>query len=216
MNQETFRIDEIISMREGYTISRNADMGRGSAVTFFSMGAHTSISQERYDTASIYLGCRGEGTFYLGNERRRVELSRGDMLMVPGGMLCGSETQNGLIYTEIITKKELNMNQNVKAGEVMKLKELISYEKGSIVNLDIASNEKMKFILMAFDEGTGLEPHRAPGTALVTALEGNAIVEYEGKEYRLCAGESFRFEKNGLHSVKADGRYKMALLMVLE
>ena len=35
MNQETFRIDEIISMREGYTISRNADMGRGSAVTFF-------------------------------------------------------------------------------------------------------------------------------------------------------------------------------------
>lgn len=108
------------------------------------------------------------------------------------------------------------MNQNVKAGEVMKLKELISYEKGSIVNLDIASNEKMKFILMAFDEGTGLEPHRAPGTALVTALEGNAIVEYEGKEYRLCAGESFRFEKNGLHSVKADGRYKMALLMVLE
>ena len=41
------------------------------------------------------------------------------------------------------------------------------------------------------------------------------IVEYEGKEYRLSAGESFRFEKNGLHSVKADGPYKMALLLVL-
>ena len=41
------------------------------------------------------------------------------------------------------------------------------------------------------------------------------LVEYEGKEYRLSAGESFRFEKNGLHSVKADGPYKMALLLVL-
>ena len=45
------------------------------------------------------------------------------------------------------------MNENVKAGEVLNLKELISYEKDSIVNLDIVSNEKMKFFLMAFDEG---------------------------------------------------------------
>ena len=107
------------------------------------------------------------------------------------------------------------IDEAVKAGEVLNLKELISYEKDSIVNLDIVSNEKMKFFLMAFDEGTGLEPHRAPGTALITALEGRAVVEYEGKEYRLSAGESFRFEKNGLHSVKADGPYKMALLLVL-
>ena len=210
-----FRIDTLLPMRDGYTISRNADMGKEGAVTYFSMGAHTSISQESYDSPSIYLGCRGKGTFWLGEKRRRAELSAGEMLIVPGGMLCGSETQNGLIYTEIITKKESNMNEAVKAGEVLNLKELISYEKDSIVNLDIVSNEKMKFFLMAFDEGTGLEPHRAPGTALITALEGRAVVEYEGKEYRLSAGESFRFEKNGLHSVKADGPYKMALLLVL-
>lgn len=189
--------------------------GKGGGSDLFSMGAHTSISQESYDSPSIYLGCRGKGTFWLGEKRRRAELSAGEMLIVPGGTLCGSETQNGLIYTEIITKKESNMNEAVKAGEVLNLKELISYEKDSIVNLDIVSNEKMKFFLMAFDEGTGLEPHRAPGTALITALEGRAVVEYEGKEYRLSVGESFRFEKNGLHSVKADGPYKMALLLVL-
>ena len=54
------------------------------------------------------------------------------------------------------------MNENVKAGEVLNLKELISYEKDSIVNLDIVSNEKMKFFLMAFDEGTGWSPTGRP------------------------------------------------------
>ena len=51
------------------------------------------------------------------------------------------------------------MNNLVKAGEVMKLKDLISYEEGSISNLDVASTDTMKFVLMAFDKGTGLTPH---------------------------------------------------------
>ncbi len=108
------------------------------------------------------------------------------------------------------------MNQSVKAGEVFKLAELLPYEEGSIVNMDIASNEAMKFVLMAFDDGTGLSPHRAPGDALVFALDGKAVIGYEGKEYPIEAGQTFRFEKNGLHSVTAEGRFKMALLLVLK
>ena len=40
-------------------------------------------------------------------------------------------------------------------------------------------------------------------TSILTALEGKAIIGYEGKDYELNAGESFRFDKNGLHSVTA-------------
>lgn len=108
------------------------------------------------------------------------------------------------------------MNNLVKAGEAVALKDLISYEEGSIANLDVAHTDSMKFVLMAFDEGTGLTPHRAPGNAIVTALEGKAIIGYEGQDYELEAGQSFRFDKNGLHSVTAQGRFKMSLLLVLE
>ena len=87
------------------------------------------------------------------------------------------------------------------------MKDLISYEEGSIANLDLAHTDNMKFVLMAFDEGTGLTPHRAPG---------NAIIGYEGQDYELTAGQSFRFDKNGLHSVTAQGKFKMSLLLVLE
>lgn len=36
------------------------------------------------------------------------------------------------------------------------------------------------------------------------------------KDYELNAGESFRFDKNGLHGVTVQGRFMMSLLLVLE
>lgn len=69
---------------------------------------------------------------------------------------------------------------------------------------------------MAFDAGTGLIPHRAPGNAILTALDGKATIGYKGHDYELTAGQSFRFEKNGLHSVTANEKFKMSLLLVLE
>lgn len=211
-----FTVAGVRPARDGMTISRDAGLGSENTVTFFALGAGTSISRERYDMTSMYIGALGEAVFLTGDDAGRQSLLDGDMLIVPGGTLCGVESGSGAVYTEIIIKKEINMNNLVKAGEVMKLKNLIQYEEGSISNLDIVSNPTMKFVLMAFDEGTGLQPHRAPGNAIIFALEGKAVIGYEGKDYTISAGENFRFEKNGLHSVTADGKFKMALLLVIE
>lgn len=213
---EVFTVEQLRPMKDGMTISRDARLGSENGVTFFSLGKDTSISQECYDSTALYIGASGEATFLLGSDARQKTFTEGDLLIVPGGTLCGMETTSGAVYTEIIIKKENTMNSLIKSGEVMKLKDLISYEEGSIANLDVVSNSTMKFVLMAFDEGTGLTPHRAPGNAIVFALEGQATIGYEGKEYTLSAGENFRFDKNGLHSVTANGQFKMALLLVLE
>ena len=164
-----------------------------------------------------HLGGEGNGKFLLGVDGQEVSVKPGEVLYVPPKTLCGTKTDSGMIYTEIILKKEnFTMNNIIKAGQPTELKNLISYEEGSIANLDIAHADNMKFVLMAFDEGTGLTPHRAPGNAILTALEGKAIIGYEGKDYELNAGESFRFDKNGLHSVTAQGKFKMSLLLVIE
>ena len=108
------------------------------------------------------------------------------------------------------------MNKVIHAGEVFKLAELVPYQDGKIVNMDIVHNDKMKFALMAFDEVTGLSKHAAPGEAIVFALEGEGIIRYEGKEHTIRAGENFHFAKVGIHSVKATKKFKMALLLTLE
>ena len=211
-----FTIEQLRPIKDGMTISRDAKMGTTAGVAFFSLGKDTSISQECYDSTAVYIGAKGDATFLIGENAERKNFTDGDCLIVEGGTLCGIEAATGTIYTEIIIKKEHTMNNIIKSGEVMKLKDLISYEEGSIANLDVVSSNTMKFVLMAFDEGTGLTPHRAPGNAIVFALEGKATIGYEGKDYTLSAGENFRFDKNGLHSVTAEGKFKMALLLVLE
>ena len=211
-----FTIEQMRPIRDGMTISRDAGLGSENTITFFSLGKGTSISQERYDMTSVYIGAEGNADFVIGEEKNKLKLSSGDVIIVPGKTLCGVECDTGAVYTEIIIKKEIIMNNILKTGEVFKLKDLIQYEEGSISNLDIVRNDTMKFVLMAFDEGTGLQPHRAPGNAIVFALEGQAVINCEGKDYNISAGENFRFEKDGLHSVTANGKFKMALLLVRE
>lgn len=214
--ERKFTVSQLRPIRDNMTISRDAGLDSENTVTFFSLGANTSISQETYDVTAIYIGAERKADFIIGEDKKKAELTEGALLVIPGKTLCGAESETGAVYTEIIIKKEITMNSIVKAGEVMKLKDLISYETGSISNLDVVSNPTMKFVLMAFDEGTGLQPHRAPGNAIIFALEGKAVIGYEGKDYEISAGENFRFEKDGLHSVTANGKFKMGLLLVLE
>ena len=108
------------------------------------------------------------------------------------------------------------MNEILKAGEVFKLGELLPYQDGKIINMDLVNEDKIKFVLMSFDEGTGLSEHAAPGEALVFALDGEATIGYEGKEYTLRAGETFKFDKMVKHSVTAVKKFKMALMLILD
>lgn len=108
------------------------------------------------------------------------------------------------------------MNETVKAGKVFNLAELVPYQDGKIVNMDLLHNEKMKFVIMSFDSGTGLEEHQAPGEALIFALDGEGIIGYEGKEYHIRKGENFHFAKGGRHYIKTSHPFKMALLLTLE
>ena len=215
---QVFTIEELCPIKDGYTVSRDTKLGEITKVTLFSLGKDTSISQERYDRMTVYFGASGKGNILLGNEPQKLLLQPNTILIVPESTLCGMETDSGMVYTEIILEnnkeKEIFMNSKVKTNEVFELKKLIDYEEGCITNMDIVSNDSMKYVLMAFDEGTNLTPHRAPGNAIVYALEGKATIGYEGTDFESSAGECFKFEKNGLHSVTANGKFKMALLLV--
>lgn len=152
----------------------------------------------------------------MGGDGFHKKLVPGDSLVTFTDTPVGMHTTEGTIYTEISIDKEDTMNELVKAGEVFRLAELVPYAEGKIVNMDVMHNDKMKFVVMAFDKGTGLSEHAAPGEAIIFALDGEGIISYEGKEHAIKAGENFHFAKAGLHSVKASKKFKMALLLTLE
>ena len=199
----------------GCTISKEIYNNRRNDIIYFSLAEHTDISAEIYPHHKLIVVVSGSIEVY-GNDDFLKKLDTGDCILTPTDIAVGIRTLQGAIYTEISIQKEDIMNNVVKAGEVFGLGELIPYQEGKIVNMDIVHNDKMKFVIMAFDSGTGLSEHAAPGEALIFALDGEAIIGYEGEEHLIKAGENFHFAKGGLHTVKATKRFKMGLLLTLE
>lgn len=211
---EVFSIAEDNRPVNGCTISKTVYEGTNSIV-YFSLAAHTDISAEIYPYHKLLLVAAGDLEVYGTDGFSRV-LGVGEAILTPVEVPVGMRTENGTVYTEIAIRRNDIMNDAVKAGEVFKLADLVPYQDGRIVNMDVVHNDTMKFVVMAFDAGTGLEEHAAPGEAIIFALDGEGIIGYEGKEHRIKAGENFHFAKGGLHYVKADQKFKMALLLTLD
>lgn len=199
----------------GCTVSKSIYSENGYDFTYFSLAECTDISAETYEYPKICIVNSGKMEVYT-SDNEVWKLSTDEIIVLPMGKPVGMRTETGCIYTEIAIRKESNMNKVLETGKVLKLADLLPYQEGRIVNMDLINDEKLKFVIMSFDEGTGLSEHSAPGEALIFALDGNGIIGYEGQEHKIKAGENFKFAKNGKHYVKADGKFKMALLLTLE
>ena len=213
------KIGEVFSIAKdnqpvtGCTISREVYSGE-NYIIYFSLAKDTDISAEIYPYYKLLIVADGSMEVY-GTEGFSKSLRTGECVITPTDTPMGMRTSEGAVYTEISIRRNNAMNEAIKAGEIFKLADLVPYVDGKIVNMDVAHNEKMKFVVMAFDEGTGLSEHAAPGEALIFALDGEGVIGYEGKDHPIKAGENFHFAKAGLHSVKATKRFKMALLLTL-
>ena len=211
---EVFSIAKDNAPVPGCTISKQVYAGDNS-ITYFSLARNTDISAEIYPYYKLIVMAEGSMAVYgVGGYERRLAVGEG--MLTPTDTPVGMRTADAAVYTEITIGRNDTMNEAIKAGEVFKLAELVPYVEGKIVNMDFVHNEKMKFVVMAFDEGTGLSEHAAPGEAIIFALDGEGVIGYEGKDHPIKAGENFHFAKAGLHSVKATKKFKMALLLTLE
>ena len=187
---------------KGCTISEQLCNEDGMSVFVFSMAEGTSISAENYEYHKIITVYDGDIEVFASNGNI-WHLGVGDSIVTDIDISVGIKSKNSCVFTEISLRKDDIMNEIIKSGEVFRLGELLPYQEGKIVNMDLVNNDKMKFVIMSFD-------------ALVFALDGEAVIGYEGKDYLLKAGEIFKFDKLGKHSVKAESRFKMALLLVFD
>lgn len=195
------------------TVSKAVWQGGGIKVSHFALAAETEISAESYWDFRLCIVAKGSAEAFSA-DRRIWKLGPGMAFASPQEIPVGIRSQTGCVYTEITFQEETKM-QNINAGEIFTLKDMLPYQEGKIINKDIVSSERAKLAVMSFGAGTALAEHAAPGEAILTALDGEATITYEGTEHRICAGQSFAFAKNGRHAVRAETNFKMALLLLL-
>ncbi|MBI4676766.1 MAG: cupin domain-containing protein [Elusimicrobia bacterium] len=99
-------------------------------------------------------------------------------------------------------------------GRVLRMDELVAYEKGSVVSRTIVEREKGTVTLFAFEKGEGLSEHTAPFDALVQVLDGEAEIRVDGRPHRVKAGQFIIMPADKPHALRAVERFKMALVMI--
>jgi len=109
------------------------------------------------------------------------------------------------------------MKSSVLAACVAKpaeLNSLVAYAPDSIVSKTILDKTAGTITLFAFDVGQKLSEHTAPYDAVVQIIDGRAQLTIGGEDVAVAAGQVVIMPGNVPHSVTAEERFKMMLIMI--
>jgi quercetin dioxygenase-like cupin family protein len=111
-------------------------------------------------------------------------------------------------------KEDQMADVNNPIGEVLNMKDMISYQTGSVVSRTVIDKSAGTVTVFAFDSGQGLSEHIAPFDALVQIIDGTADITIAGSVHTVREGEMIIMPANKPHSLKANTRFKMILIMI--
>ena len=114
---------------------------------------------------------------------------------------------------------ETSMNEeifikNIPFSKAAALTELADYEEGRVVSRTFAQNSAMSLTLFAFDAGEEIGTHSAPGDAMVHILDGEASITIGEESLVASAGQVVVMPAHIPHSLTANKRFKMLLVVV--
>lgn len=104
--------------------------------------------------------------------------------------------------------------KNIVPETILKMDELVTYQKGQVVSRTLAQNSALSLTLFAFDEGEEISSHSSDGDAMVYLLDGNANVMIGDAKYDLSAGETIVMPAGIPHALSATKPFKMLLIVV--
>jgi len=107
-------------------------------------------------------------------------------------------------------------DENKVIGVVLNVRDMVSYQPGSVVSRTIIDKSVGTVTVFAFDSGQGLSEHTAPFDALVQIIDGVADITIAGSVHTVKEGEMIIMPANKPHSLKANPRFKMLLVMIRE
>ncbi len=105
------------------------------------------------------------------------------------------------------------MSDDAKQNPV-DLKDAVAYAAGSVVSKTLLDKKAGTLTLFSFDAGQSLSEHTAPFDAVVQVLDGEAHLVIGGQDTLVRAGELAVMPADVPHSVLAQKRFKMLLIMI--
>lgn len=99
-------------------------------------------------------------------------------------------------------------------GKAANLSALAQYAEDSIVSKTILDKKAGTITLFAFDAGQGLSEHTSPYDAFVQVVDGEGKFNIGNEAVKAKAGDILIMPANIPHSVEAEVRFQMLLVMI--
>ena len=209
--------NQLINSKEAEVVSMRILNQSNSYISLFSLAKNEEITAEAMLGNRYYYCFNGSGEVSIENNKKNI--SKGEFLEVLAHNNYSIKSLDTLKLIEIGEKigDEAMENQTLKmleAASAFNLADCVEYKDGQIVSKNLVAKSNLVITIMAFWKGEALDPHKAPGDALVTVLDGEGKYIVDGKPFIVKKGESAVLPANIPHAVEAVENFKMMLTLV--
>ncbi|MFT3983030.1 MAG: cupin domain-containing protein [Lachnospiraceae bacterium] len=104
--------------------------------------------------------------------------------------------------------------KNIEPEQALELTKLVEFRQGQVISRTLAQNSAVSITLFSFDQGEEISTHASDGDAMLTVLEGNALITIGGKLHELSQGQTIVMPAGIPHAVAAGSPFKMLLTVV--
>lgn len=209
--REPFSLKDSVSCRRFQVCSRSLCSVQGAAVTLLAFDAGEGVSAEEYSGDTLYTVLDGRCT--IGG----TDIRAGESVVFPVGELHSVSCTEQFRIMQITAGKgagTMKLIDHIPHKEAISLNDQIDYEPGQVASMTLTNQPQIGMTLFAFDEGTKITSHAAPGDAMPIVLEGEAEITISGEAHIVREGESIVMPAGEPHSLRALTRFKMLLVLV--
>ena len=210
-------LNEIIFSNENEVVSMKAIDCSNSYLSLFALSTDEEITAEAMCGERFYYCFSGDGEIEIEGIKKKIKAgefikveklknysvkSFGNFKVIEVGEKIGGDNMENQFLKGLDYAKAINLGNYV------------DYQESKIISKNIVAKKDLVITVMSFWKGEALEPHMAPGDALVTVLDGEANFYVDGKPSLIKKGESIVLPANIAHAVEALENFKMLLILV--
>ncbi|MDO4689885.1 MAG: cupin domain-containing protein [Fusobacterium sp.] len=210
-------LNEIVLVNESEVVSMRAINHENTYLSLFTLASAEEITAEAMCGERYYYCFSGRGAIIIENVKK--EIRKGEFLRVDKNKDYSLKSFENFKFIEVGEKiggndMENKMLKGLNYAETIQLEKCIEYQENKIVSKNLVAKKDLVITVMSFWKGENLEPHMAPGDALVTVLDGEGKFVVDGKASLVKKEESIVLPGNIAHAVEAISNFKMLLILI--
>lgn len=207
---EIYDLVSDIAVNSGSVVSKRIFKCENAHVDLYALDSGEELDDEMlfHDTLTWIL----DGSAKLFYNKSEFRINSGDSCLIETGVW------RKFIFEKPTKMLSINFKENIMIDHLQKasifaLADAIEYQDGKIVSKTLSKNENGNMSLLSFQNNQELATHAAPGDALVIALDGEALITIDGKDFNVKKHDSIILPGKVAHALKIKDKFKMLLIV---